>query len=757
MITHFRQRPPVFITAVFAFTVALCYIFEPCFANTGILIAALACCIAASAVFFARKFIYIGLLVLTAAMVPLGILLVNWCYETENFARSLAERNVSVRGRVYDVYDEDERAVYYVEVLKVSGRKVRSFNITVNADSREKAPLLYDVALFNVNTYDFHEGLYDDTYREIYRSKGVFLRCYGEYLRTEKQAEGGYLILRNVRNFFDEAFVYVKNSAFLKALVIGDRNRLSSEDFKLFSQAGVSHVLALSGLHISVILLSLNTVLELFSARKKIYIVSATATVLFYMALTGFSHSVVRAGIMAIFSMAAELLHNRGDSVDSVCVALFIILLRDPYAIGSVSLQLSFLATLGIILLAAPLMRKIKKRFSKIVYKNHFSKLYRYFFGALATILTPVVVTAAVLLFGFPIMLVSFNGVSSTALLSNVAVVPQVSAVIVAALIYVAVYAIVPIRAAATHFLKYVLDLQSDAIYRTVKIFAELKTPQLWVKPEHQIVFALIFAAAMILLLLFDAKLKYYIVLPSLVAVFCVITVFYAYTKPQYEIYCLRTEKSEAVVFMYDGETVIYNAGGTSSVVTEFCERNNIYDIKAVIAALPDENYREYFDDIYNAGIEIEYVYHTSFYYDGEREYYLANLTEPREYEYNEEFSVGNVKFEVNPRHENSCFLRAKLADTDFAYNVNATANRTRMPPYLYDSDIVVMSGETDIFYDEPLIEPQYFLYEFSKYSDFFKSVYNGDNVYDLNAARIYVFGINDGKISMRSMSHGIQ
>lgn len=705
-----------------------------------------------------RKSVYIGLLALTAATVPLGILLVNRCYETEHFARSLVGQNISVRGRVYDVYDEGERAVYYVKVLKVSGREVRPFNITVNADSRKNAPMLYDVALFNVTAYDFHEGLYDDAYREIYRSKGVFLRCYGESVRILKKASGGYLILRNIRDFFDEAFVYVGHSAFLKALVIGDRNRLSTEDFELFSNAGVSHVLALSGLHISVILLSLNTVLEMFSARKKIYIVSATATVLFYMALTGFSHSVVRAGIMAIFSMAAELLHNHGDSIDSVCVALFIILLRDPYAIGSVSLQLSFLATLGIILLAAPLMRKIKKIFSKIVYKNHYSKLYRYFFDALAAILTPVVVTASVLLFGFPIMLVSFNGISLTALLSNVAVVPQASAIIVATLIYVAVYAVVPIRAAATHFLKHIIDLQSDAIYRTVKIFAELKTPQLWVKPEHQIVFALIFAAAMILLLFFDAKLKYYIVLPLLVAVFCVITVFCAYTKPQYEIYCLRTEKSEAVVFMYDGEAVVYNAGGTSSVVTEFCERNNIYGIKAVIAALPNENYREYFDDIYNAGIEIEYVYHTSFYYeDGERRYYISNRTEPREYEYNEEFAVGNVKFEVNPRHENSCFLRSKLADTDFAYNVNATANRTRMPPYLYDSDIVVMSGESDIFYDEPLIKPQYFLYEFSKYSDFFKSVYNGDNVYDLNAARIYVFGINDGKISMRSMNHGIQ
>lgn len=689
---------------------------------------------------------------------PLGILLVKQCYETEHFARSLVGQSLSVRGRVYDVYDEGERSVYYVEVFKVSGRKVRSFNITVNADSREKAPLLYDVALFNVDTYDFHDGLYDDAYREIYRSKGVFLSCYGEYLRTEKKASGGYLILRNIRDFFDEAFVYVGHSAFLKALVIGDRNRLPSEDFELFSNAGVSHVLALSGFHISVILLSLNTVLELFSARKKFYVVSATATVLFYMALTGFSHSVVRAGIMAIFSMASSLLYNRGDSVDSVCVALFIILLRDPYAIGSVSLQLSFLATLGIILLAAPLMRKIKKRFSKIVYKNHFSKIYKYGFGVLATILTPVVVTASVLLFGFPIMLVSFNGISSTALLSNVAVVPQVSAVIVATLIYVAVYATVPIRGAATHFLKYVLDFQSDAIYRTVKFFAELKTPQLWVKPEHQIVFALIFAAAMVLLLLFDAKLKYYIVLPSLVAVFCVITAFCAYTRPQYEIYCLRTEKSEAVVFMYDGETVVYNAGGTSSVVTEFCERNNIYNIKAVIAALPNENYREYFDGIRNAGIEIEYVYHTSFYYDeGEREYYCADLTEPREYEYNEEFAVGNVKFEVSPRSENSCLLRVKLANTSFAYNVNTAVNRTLMPPYLYDSDIVVMSGESDIFYDEPLIEPQYFLYEFSKYSDVFKTVYNGDNVYDLNAARIYVFGINDGKISMRSMSNGIQ
>ncbi len=754
MITHFRQRPPVFITAVFAFTVATSYIYDTGSAHNAIFVGALIALSVAAVVLFVRKFVYIGLFAVMLAMIPLGVLLNRQCMENELYARSLENRELSVRGMVYDIIDEVGYDIYYVRVSEVSGRSVKPFKITVRASGVYNAPSLYDKALFNVKTSGFEDGLYSNAYRENYRSKGVFLTCRGQYLRTVKEADGVLLLLRRIREFCDEAFIFTECSGFLKALVIGDRSGLSAEEYELFSDAGVSHVLALSGLHISMILLSMNMVPELVSLPKRLCAVPEVVLVLFYMALTGFSHSVVRAGFMALFSMAATLLYSRCDSLDSVCTALFIILLSDPYAIGSISLQLSFLATLGIIMLATPLMRKIRRALARFAYKKGLGIVWRLIFKGFVLLLSPIVITASVMLFGFPVMLVNFNVISTTALLSNLFIVPQVGWIITVTLIYLLTYAISPIRFAATEFIKYSLELQADIICRMVKFFAELPTPQLWVPPEYRTVFAMLCTAALTALVLYNAKLKYYGSLPLIVLYFCVSVAVILCIRPDFEVYCIKTDASEAVVLMYDGRVVIYRVEGSSQAVVEFCAVNNIHCINDFILPLPYSEYREYFDALYDEGIKIETLHHISYYFeDGEYGYYIDNRTAQSEYEYNQKFTIGAAEYEIQPRHRNSCFLRVQLGEVGFAYNLNGTKNRTLLPPYLYDSDIVVMSGETDIFYEQPLIPAQYFLYEYSKYSDIFKRVYSGDNAYDFNRHKIYIFAIRDGQISMRSMS----
>ena len=139
--------------------------------------------------------------------------------------------------------------------------------------------------------------------------------------------------------------------AIVSALLLGERDYLPDQLRLDFRRIGISHILALSGMHLAVLSLGIEKVLSFFYVKKKTRIVVTTAFVVIYMALTGFSVSVVRAGIMLIISSLLFLLSRGKDSLTSLSVAVTLICLINPNAIFDISLQLSALATFGIIVL----------------------------------------------------------------------------------------------------------------------------------------------------------------------------------------------------------------------------------------------------------------------------------------------------------------------------------------------------------------------------------------------------------------------
>ena len=133
------------------------------------------------------------------------------------------------------------------------------------------------------------------------------------------------------------------------ALFTGERDLLS-EDLRLaFTRIGINHVLALSGMHLAILSALLERLLRAIGIGKKTRLFTLALTVLGYMALTGFSSSVTRAGIMLIITSATFLFASSRDSFTSLCVAVAVILLFEPYAARDIGLWLSALATLGVL------------------------------------------------------------------------------------------------------------------------------------------------------------------------------------------------------------------------------------------------------------------------------------------------------------------------------------------------------------------------------------------------------------------------
>lgn len=136
----------------------------------------------------------------------------------------------------------------------------------------------------------------------------------------------------------------------LSALLTGERNELSGEIKQDFKRIGISHILALSGMHLSILSLAINKLLKLLSVNKKLRSIGIIVFSVVYMAFVGFSVSVVRAGLMLIISSLLSLLSEDNDSINSLTLSVFLICVVTPYAVFDVALWLSAFATLGVII-----------------------------------------------------------------------------------------------------------------------------------------------------------------------------------------------------------------------------------------------------------------------------------------------------------------------------------------------------------------------------------------------------------------------
>ena len=135
--------------------------------------------------------------------------------------------------------------------------------------------------------------------------------------------------------------------AFLTAILTGDKTGLSRQGASDLSEAGLYHILAVSGMHCG-FLLALVTLLT-GRHRRRLTALCAIPLLLFYALLTGASPSVLRACVMLSLLAAAPLFRRESDGPTSLAAALFLILLTNPFAAASISLQLSFGAVAGLL------------------------------------------------------------------------------------------------------------------------------------------------------------------------------------------------------------------------------------------------------------------------------------------------------------------------------------------------------------------------------------------------------------------------
>lgn len=185
-----------------------------------------------------------------------------------------------------------------------------------------------------------------------------------EDFRLEKTGETNfvYKTIGEIKNAFTNiTYLYIpsENGGIANAMAIGDRSGIENSIVEQFNYAGASHLLVVSGLHLSLWAFGVITALRKFSLLRKYSVPMSLAVLLFYSALTGFSVSVIRAGAMVGALIIAKAFHRDADSLNSIGVGITAILLANPFSAYSVSLWFTVLSTVGILVLQNPLEKWI--------------------------------------------------------------------------------------------------------------------------------------------------------------------------------------------------------------------------------------------------------------------------------------------------------------------------------------------------------------------------------------------------------------
>ncbi len=185
-----------------------------------------------------------------------------------------------------------------------------------------------------------------------YFSKGVFLKAYAVSDISVTDGESVISFISHISGYFRSAVDNLFSDSgcgIIKAMFFGDKSDLSDTARADIKRSGISHLAAVSGMHLSLMVHMLAGIISVFFRRggRRFFMIIA-AYIVFLMLFFGMTASVMRSGFMMIVFYGSQLVYRKSDTLCSVGAALTIILLMNPFACRDIGLALSVLGTLGV-------------------------------------------------------------------------------------------------------------------------------------------------------------------------------------------------------------------------------------------------------------------------------------------------------------------------------------------------------------------------------------------------------------------------
>lgn len=322
------------------------------------------CIAAASFVLFESEHRRVILPVLISCFIALGSYSV-YTFAVVNESKVLEGRTAYVRGVIVDTPYESNERYYYI--IKTDSIDLADAPQKIHIRVSSKIPLEAEITDIFESNISFNQSNPDEPFsvRNSRLARGITATAYIKYGNTPLITEGkhgaSYLInkFREKIIFRIESLFSNEYSALLRGFLLGDKSEISKGIISDFRACGLSHLLAVSGLHMSIIVYALSAVLRHMGVRHRPLAGIVLCFLWVYISLTGFSYSVIRAGIMTSLVLIARIFKREADNLNSLGFALLVICFANPYSSADAGLLLSVSSTLGLILFHKPVLRKI--------------------------------------------------------------------------------------------------------------------------------------------------------------------------------------------------------------------------------------------------------------------------------------------------------------------------------------------------------------------------------------------------------------
>jgi len=396
-------------------------------------------------------------------------------------------------------------------------------------------------------------------YREYLAQSGISATIYARQENVEIGERRKTNVLVKLGHFLKNRIVSVINKSLpeqqaglLNGMLIGSREGLTKEVQQVFSDSGLSHIMAVSGANVAFIVFPLLFLLRKLHIKQIIANITTIFVLVIFVFITDFEPSVLRAVIMAIVILTGQILRRESDVLTSIAFAALVLLLYNPYSLFNIGFQLSFAATISLVLF----YRNIKSLFST-----------KFIPEGLTDALS---VTLAAQIGVLPITVYYFNKFSLVSILSNLLVAPVIEAITILG----SIMAIIgQVSILLSKLIGYVNCTFLSFVLFTSKITAKLPfavirtiTPNilmivlyyvavwffLWYKPQRNL----------------KIELKYYVsVIVISIAVFCVPML----VPKGLEVLFIDVGQGDSIFIRTNsGKTVLIDGGGSSDVTSSY-------------------------------------------------------------------------------------------------------------------------------------------------------------------------------------------
>lgn len=334
---------------------------------------------------------------------------------------------IFVKGYVIDVKNEVNESENKSKEYSIRVNVFDSFklfkSIKLKVYTKEKLSLGDEVILRGAFTQgDVRRNYKGFNYRNYLRQNGIYgiINVQDDCLKVIGKNNNLEIVFMKIKervnSSLEECFEF-ESLGFFQSLLFGNKNNLSQETKDLFKDTSISHVLAISGMHVGIVLISFENILKKVSNNKRLNYYLEIMFLIFFYILTGMQVSCFRSALFNIFMIVSKLRYEKSNIVKTVIYTYFILILMNVYNLINIGMYLSFLSSVSIMVFNKVFLRiyeyKVERKKRCLNNNNNNNNFMYNFFKS------NFIVSLSAQMLILPIMIYNFNFFSLNFILSN--------------------------------------------------------------------------------------------------------------------------------------------------------------------------------------------------------------------------------------------------------------------------------------------------------------------------------------------------